>query len=93
MPVGMVHKNIKELYGGGGGYQVNFKMTQPKSSNPLLFFKIMMNVKLGKTSVKTMNFVSILTAFTSVYQNYPVLQITFKSLTRKYQKRFLFTLC
>lgn len=77
----------------GGGYQVNFKMTQPKSSNPLLFFKIMMNVKLGKTSVKTMNFVSILTAFTSVYQNYPVLQITFKSLTRKYQKRFLFTLC
>ena len=33
MPVGMVHKNIKELY-GGGGYQVNFKMTQPKSSNP-----------------------------------------------------------
>lgn len=87
----MVHKNIKELY--GGGYQVNFKMTQPKSSNPLLFFKIMMNVKLGKTSVKTMNFVSILTAFTSVYQNYPVLQITFKSLTRKYQKRFLFTLC
>ena len=53
----------------------------------------MMNVKLGKTSVKTMNFVSILTAFTSVYQNYPVLQITFKSLTRKYQKRFLFTLC
>lgn len=89
----MVHKNIKELYGGGGGYQVHFKMTQPKSSNPLLFFKIMMNVKLGKTSVKTMNFVSILTAFTSVYQNYPVLQITFKSLTRKYQKRFLFTLC
>ena len=77
----------------GGGYQVNFKMTQPKSSNPLLFLKIMMNVKLGKTSVKTMNFVSILTAFTSVYQNYPVLQITFKSLTRKYQKRFLFTLC
>ena len=57
------------------------------------FLKIMMNVKLGKTSVKTMNFVSILTAFTSVYQNYPVLQITFKSLTRKYQKRFLFTLC
>lgn len=43
----------------------------------------MMNVKLGKTSVKTMNFVSILTAITSVYQNYPVLQITFKSLTRK----------
>ena len=33
MPVGMVHKNIKEMY-GGGGYQVNFKMTQPKSSNP-----------------------------------------------------------
>ena len=32
MPVGMVHKNIKELY-GGGGYQVNFKMTQLKSSN------------------------------------------------------------
>ena len=29
----MVHKNIKELY-GEGGYQVNFKMTQPKSSNP-----------------------------------------------------------
>lgn len=51
-------------------------------TSPAITAQIMMNVKLGKTSVKTMNFVSILTAFTSVYQNYPVLQITFKSLTR-----------